>query len=100
MTRPEPKSCPRCKRPVLEAVDYTTDQKVYLDPRPTPGGRVEVKSPPLTRLALVAIDHITVPAPRQPAYELHDRTCPFPPEHVAVDLSDDPGIEQSRGWRR
>lgn len=93
-------TCEHCGRPVLEATDYITSEQVFLDRRPIPGGRVEVKRPPLTRQALVAIDHITSPAPQQPAFELHSRTCPNAPVPVPVDLSDDPGREQSRGWRR
>lgn len=90
--------CGQCG--LLVATDYSTEERVLLSPQPVPGGRVEVMRPPLTRLGLVAVDHITNPAPRQPAYELHSRTCPNQPQLVPVDLSEDPGLEQARGWRR
>lgn len=92
--------CDHCGRRCLLATDYVTGETVLLDAAPVRGGRVEVKSPPLTRQALVAIDHITRPAPQQPAHELHSRTCPNAPVPVPVDLSDDPVREQTGGWRR
>lgn len=97
---PTPATCPDCGARVLPAVDYTTEELVLLNPRPVPGGRVEVMRLPLSRQPLVAMDHITVPAPRQPAYELHARTCTNPPAPVPVDLDEDTVKERSGGWRR
>jgi hypothetical protein len=82
---------------VLPATDDTTGESVLLDPTPTTGGRVQILRLPQ---GLVAKDHITVAAPRQPAWELHSRTCTRQPVPVPVDLSDDPGREQSKGWRQ
>lgn len=90
-------TCPHCGGRVLPATDDTTGEPVLLNPRPLIGGRVHVLRLPQ---GLVAVDHITQPAPRQPAMELHTRTCTATPAAVPVDLDDDPALEQSRGWRQ
>lgn len=97
MTPPLP-ACEHCGQHVLPATDKATGEPVLLDPYATLGGRVQILRPPGGEL--VAVDHITTPAPRQPAWELHTRTCTHPPQPVPVDLSDDPAREQSKGWRQ
>lgn len=92
--------CPDCGAVVLPATDFATQETVLLDTTPIDGGRVEVIRPPAFQAGLVARDHITTPAPRQPAYELHTRTCANPPALVPVDLSEDTVRERSGGWRR
>jgi len=89
--------CERCQRPVLLAVDQTTGERVVIDRDPVRSGRVEVLR---VGMGLVAVDGITQPAPRQPAHELHSRTCTDPAPVAPVDLDDDPVKEQSGGWRR
>lgn len=92
-------TCLHCDSRVLTATDLVTGETVQLDPTPVPGGRVEVLRPPTPTGHLVAHDHITTPAPRQPAHELHARTCTNPPAPAPVDL-DDSVRERSGGWRR
>lgn len=93
-------TCEGCGSDVLVARDHTTGEHVLLDIQLVEGGRVEVKRPPIGGLGFVAIDHITSPAPRQPAFELHTRTCPQPVQAPPVNLDDDPVRERSGGWRR
>jgi hypothetical protein len=90
--------CPNCDAHTVAAVDSATGERVLLDLVPVHGGRVQIRRAP--GMALVALDHITVPAPQQPAFELHTRTCTSPAPQLAVDLDDDPVREQSGGWRR
>lgn len=94
-------TCPACTAEVLPARDYVTGELVLLDRQPTQGGRVEIKRAPFSGGGgLVAIDHVTGPAARQPAHELHTRTCSSPSPEPVVDLDDDPVRERSGGWRR
>jgi hypothetical protein len=93
-------TCPRCSTPVLTARDHVTGEQVTLDRYPRHGGRVEVLRTLGGFGGLFAFDYITSPAPRQPAHELHSRTCTSPIAEPPVNLDDDPVREQSGGWRR
>lgn len=94
----EPWTCVHCGDHVLLAVDSATGERVVLDRDPVQGGPVLVLN---VGRGLIARDYVTTPAPRQPAHQLHDRSCERRPVTVPdVDLDDDPGLEQSRGWRQ
>jgi len=92
-------TCAGCGSAVLVALDHLTEERVLIDPQRVAGGRVEIIRPPLGG-GFVAIDHITRPAARQPAYELHTRTCTAPVPVPPVNLDDDPIRERSGGWRQ
>lgn len=95
--RPVP-TCPHCAHRVLVATDRATGETVLVDPGLVDGGPVELLRMPAPLAGLVAVDHITSPAPKQPAHQLHHRTCPLWPAAEPVDLDDDVA-EKSGGWR-
>lgn len=97
-TRDSSPRCPYCGLPVLVAQDHATAETVLINLKRVHGGRVALNRLPGSPELAVAVDHITSPAPQQPAWELHSRTCPSWPAPSPVDLDDDV-TEKSGGWR-
>lgn len=94
----EPTPCTGCGADVLSLRDAGTGESVALDAAPVDGGRVQV----LAVGRATACRQLDRPAPRQPAWRLHD--CPALPLDGLIDgvdpYEDVPaGLQQAR-WRQ